>query len=1229
MLVLLGTLLLGSSYAHASAVTISDAATYAQLPDVAVDTNGVSASVFVQGSQIFANVKSASGAWLASPVAVSSAGSGLADSNVPKVRALNGGGFVVAWVQRNTNGEWGVFACKLNAATAVCSTPVAVFGTPTGGNYYSQNDMALAVDDTSGKVFVVDYKGGTSGWMAMTAATSTDGGATWSTAVTMSDPGSIGSPPPPRPLGFGGLGAAATSGKLVTVGADANNQNGISSWIFDPASVGTEWSNSALSGTINTNDPLPISVSASGGKALAIWKSNQQGGNGLYTITYGYSANAGTTWAGANINAGMDAQVGPVALVTAQGRMLLTWNTSGSFSGVDRAIQTTLSDDSGTSWSNVEDLLTYPSNAGFLINRGLYAAGNSAGDATVAWAFANFNNKIAARSLPHGPTPIWDAESVLYPSTAIVDYNGGLAGGGSGVFTLIWTQPTSYIKSLGFTYPAAPADATAPTTSAVSASATGQTTSDLLGTSDEAATGYWVVLPGPSAAAPTAVQVKAGQDSAGSAVPSGKSGSAAMTAATPKTFAITGLTASTAYTICLMAEDASGNKSSVTCSEITTQAVPDVTPPTTSAVSASATGQTTADLLGTSDEAATGYWVVLPGPSATAPTAVQVKAGQNSAGSAVPSGKSGSAVMTAATPKTFAITGLTASTAYTICLMAEDASGNKSSVTCSDITTQAVPDVTPPTTSAVSASATGQTTADLLGTSDEAATGYWVVLPGPSATAPTAVQVKAGQNSAGSAVPSGKSGSAAMTAATPKTFAITGLTASTAYTICLMAEDASGNKSSVTCSEITTQAVPDVTPPTTSAVSASATGQTTANLLGTSDEAATGYWVVLPGPSAAAPTAVQVKAGQDSASSAVPGGKSGNAVMTAATPKTFAITGLTASTAYTICLMAEDASGNKSSVTCSDITTQAIPAPTVGSINPTSGSTAGGTSVTITGTNLTGASAVTIGGNACTSVTVVSATSITCTTPAGSAGAASVLVTTAGGTSASGTSFTYSVNANGACGSAQGQAASIAPSLNLCTTGTAGSVAAALGGYSWSCAGLGSGAPASCTAPGATASGSTTSTTLELVSGTGCSFSRAAPVVPPAGGPGGGVSLPYGVMDFELLGCTGGQATVRMTYSGPVGNMALWKYGPYPTPASPVSWYQLTTATVSGNTITFTIQDNGVGDADPATGVIADPAGPGNAPGSAQSIPTLSEWATILMAGLLGLFGLAQVRRRR
>ena len=51
-------------------------------------------------------------------------------------------------------------------------------------------------------------------------------------------------------------------------------------------------------------------------------------------------------------------------------------------------------------------------------------------------------------------------------------------------------------------------------------------------------------------------------------------------------------------------------------------------------------------------------------------------------------------------------------------------------------------------------------------------------------------------------------------------------------------------------------------------------------------------------------------------------------------------------------------------------------------VSPNSGPGAGGTSVTITGTNFTGATAVTFGGTAATSVTVVSATSITATSPA-------------------------------------------------------------------------------------------------------------------------------------------------------------------------------------------------------------------------------------------------------
>lgn len=106
----------------------------------------------------------------------------------------------------------------------------------------------------------------------------------------------------------------------------------------------------------------------------------------------------------------------------------------------------------------------------------------------------------------------------------------------------------------------------------------------------------------------------------------------------------------------------------------------------------------------------------------------------------------------------------------------------------------------------------------------------------------------------------------------------------------------------------------------------------------------------------------------------------------------------------------------------------ATPAPTVTAVSPTSGSNAGGTSITITGTDFTGATAITVGGAACTSF-VASATSATCTTPAGTAGNASVLVTTPSGTNAANTLFTYQTNA--VCGTAASVASSIVPSGNL------------------------------------------------------------------------------------------------------------------------------------------------------------------------------------------------------
>jgi Autotransporter beta-domain/IPT/TIG domain len=81
-------------------------------------------------------------------------------------------------------------------------------------------------------------------------------------------------------------------------------------------------------------------------------------------------------------------------------------------------------------------------------------------------------------------------------------------------------------------------------------------------------------------------------------------------------------------------------------------------------------------------------------------------------------------------------------------------------------------------------------------------------------------------------------------------------------------------------------------------------------------------------------------------------------------------------------------------------------APSVTAINPASGSTAGGTAVTITGANFTGATAVTIGGVAAP-FTVVNATTINATTAAHAAGVVNVVVTTPNGSGAGTGLFTY------------------------------------------------------------------------------------------------------------------------------------------------------------------------------------------------------------------------------
>ena len=90
------------------------------------------------------------------------------------------------------------------------------------------------------------------------------------------------------------------------------------------------------------------------------------------------------------------------------------------------------------------------------------------------------------------------------------------------------------------------------------------------------------------------------------------------------------------------------------------------------------------------------------------------------------------------------------------------------------------------------------------------------------------------------------------------------------------------------------------------------------------------------------------------------------------------------------------------------------PAPTVTGVLPASGTTAGGTAVTVSGTGFLAGATVTLGGTAASNVTVVNSTTITATTAAHAAGAVNVVVTNTdsqSGTLANG--YTYTTGTGG------------------------------------------------------------------------------------------------------------------------------------------------------------------------------------------------------------------------
>lgn len=230
-----------------------------------------------------------------------------------------------------------------------------------------------------------------------------------------------------------------------------------------------------------------------------------------------------------------------------------------------------------------------------------------------------------------------------------------------------------------FTVPAG-TDSTAPVLSAPVGTKTGQTTANGGVTTDESNGTLYMVTTG-SATAPTSAQVKAGQDHAGAAA--AFAGSQAVSSAGAKTFSVTGLGAGTTYYNHYMHEDAAANRSAVATSASFTTDAADTTAPVLSSPVDAANGATAATGSVSTDEGnGTLYWVV--STSATAPTKAQVKAGQMHTGAAAADAGSQAVSATGVQTLSPAPSGLTASTAYTIHFMHEDAAANQSTVASGD-----------------------------------------------------------------------------------------------------------------------------------------------------------------------------------------------------------------------------------------------------------------------------------------------------------------------------------------------------------------------------------------------------------------------------------------------------------------------------------------------------------------------------------------------------------------
>ncbi|MGB3069965.1 MAG: IPTL-CTERM sorting domain-containing protein [Ottowia sp.] len=131
-----------------------------------------------------------------------------------------------------------------------------------------------------------------------------------------------------------------------------------------------------------------------------------------------------------------------------------------------------------------------------------------------------------------------------------------------------------------------------------------------------------------------------------------------------------------------------------------------------------------------------------------------------------------------------------------------------------------------------------------------------------------------------------------------------------------------------------------------------------------------------------------------------------------------------------------------------------------------------------------------------------------------------------------------------------------------------------------------------------------------------------------------GATAPLGVLQFQATRC-GPDETTRVVIDYPAGTLAglkAYKYGPSEAGAG-LGWFAH--GAISGDRVTYTVVNDGVGDSDSDPAAINDPFAPLDVPpdtsgpgaGSVQSVPTLGQWEIMMLSALAGLLGW-RVRRR-